>query len=79
MAADSLTNGVEKMLNGTENGVNSVSDSLRFANKLLIHGGNISNWNRTKRKTTTSSADEVNTSTRFCNVIFVILILILIT
>ena len=35
-------------------------EDLKFAKKLYIHGGNISNWNRIKRKTTPSSADEVS-------------------
>ena len=37
-------------------------EALKFAKKLYIHGGNISNWNRIKRKTTPSSADEVSDS-----------------
>lgn len=35
-------------------------EALKFAKKLYIHGGNISNWNRIKRKTMPSSADEVS-------------------
>ena len=35
-------------------------EALKFAKKLYIHGGNISNWNRIKRKTTPSPADEVS-------------------
>ena len=34
--------------------------ALKFAKRLYVHGGNISNWNRIKRKTTPSSADEVS-------------------
>ena len=34
-------------------------EALKFAKRLYVHGGNISNWNRIKRKTTPSSADEV--------------------
>ncbi|KAL9987895.1 hypothetical protein ACROYT_G002274 [Oculina patagonica] len=37
-------------------------EALKFAKKLYIHGGNISNWNRIKRKTTPSSADELSES-----------------
>lgn len=40
----------------------SAEEALQFAKKLYIHGGNISNWNRIKRKTTPSSADELSES-----------------
>jgi hypothetical protein len=58
MATD-LVNGVKDMANGYEDSRFSLSNTLQFANKLLIHGGNIANWNRTKRKTTPNSSDEV--------------------
>ena len=57
MATDLASNGCNSV-----NGLAKKSTSeqaLKFAKKLFIHGGNISNWNRTKRKTTPSSADEV--------------------
>ena len=37
----------------------SLEKSLRYAKKLFVHGGNISNWSRTKRKTTAGPEDEV--------------------
>jgi len=40
----------------------SSEEALKFAKKLYIHGGNISNWNRIKRKTTPSAADELSES-----------------
>lgn len=43
--------------NGSER--TGTQEDLKFARHLYIHGGNISNWNRTKRKTTPNSADEV--------------------
>lgn len=57
----------EPVVNGliSENGLTERSgteEALKFAKKLYIHGGNISNWNRIKRKTTPSSADEVSSS-----------------
>ncbi|KAK3740053.1 hypothetical protein QZH41_016330 [Actinostola sp. cb2023] len=54
-----VQNGVEKMANGQDNDVFTLSETLQFAKKLMIHGGNIANWNRTKRKTTSSSSDEL--------------------
>ena len=50
----------ECMTNDSLNGKSSSGESLKFVKKLYIHGGNISNWNRIKRKTTPSSADEVS-------------------
>lgn len=44
----------------------SSEEALKFAKKLYIHGGNISNWDRIKRKTTPSSADEVSDSFEEC-------------
>ena len=43
----------------------SSEEALKFAKKLYIHGGNISNWNRIKRKTTPSAADEVSDSFQY--------------
>lgn len=43
--------------NGSER--TGTQEDLKFARHLYIHGGNISNWNRTKRKTTPNSADEL--------------------
>lgn len=50
----------ECMTNDSLSGKSSSGESLKFVKKLYIHGGNISNWNRIKRKTTPSSADEVS-------------------
>lgn len=50
----------ECMTKDSLNGKSSSGESLKFVKKLYIHGGNISNWNRIKRKTTPSSADEVS-------------------
>ena len=59
----------EPIVNGciSDNGLTERSgpeEALKFAKKLYIHGGNISNWNRIKRKTTPSSADEVSSPLR---------------
>ena len=65
----SFTRRLEEMANETSNGCITTNglaenfgseEALKFAKKLYIHGGNISNWNRIKRKTTPSSADEVS-------------------
>ncbi|EDO44307.1 predicted protein [Nematostella vectensis] len=50
-------------MNGFENGDATLSEDLDNANRILIHGGNISNWSRTKRKTTADSSDEVSSET----------------
>lgn len=47
----------------------SAEEALQFAKKLYVHGGNISNWNRIKRKTTPSSADEVSDSFQLCSAV----------
>lgn len=52
----------ECMTNDSLNGKSSSGESLKFVKKLYIHGGNISNWNRIKRKTTPSSEDELSES-----------------
>ena len=73
MANEPMENGVS--INDGLNERCSTEKALKFAKKLYIHGGNISNWNRIKRKTTPSSSDEVcseslvrffNSSTREC-------------
>ena len=55
MANEPTVNG--NIPNGSER--SGTQEALKFAKHLYIHGGNISNWNRTKRKTTPNSADEV--------------------
>ena len=57
MANEPMENGVS--INDGLNERCSTEKALKFAKKLYIHGGNISNWNRIKRKTTPSSSDEV--------------------
>lgn len=57
MANEPMENGVS--MNDGLNERCSTEKALKFAKKLYIHGGNISNWNRIKRKTTPSSSDEV--------------------
>ncbi|XP_048587225.1 glutamate--cysteine ligase regulatory subunit [Nematostella vectensis] len=52
----------ENSMNGFENGDATLSEDLDNANRILIHGGNISNWSRTKRKTTADSSDELSES-----------------
>ena len=58
MANETVVNG--SIANGTSAERSGAEEGLKFAKKLYIHGGNISNWNRIKRKTTPSSADEVS-------------------
>lgn len=57
MANEFITNGRISNENLTERSTSG--QALKFAKKLYIHGGNISNWNRTKRKTTPSPSDEL--------------------
>ncbi|XP_073244894.1 glutamate--cysteine ligase regulatory subunit-like isoform X2 [Porites lutea] len=60
MANEPMENGVS--INDGLNERCSTEKALKFAKKLYIHGGNISNWNRIKRKTTPSSSDELSES-----------------
>lgn len=63
--ATEVRNGVKDCMNGLEKERFSLSKALGSAKRLLIHGGNIANWNRTKRKTTPNPSDEVRVC-RFC-------------
>ena len=54
-----------KEINGGMNGNHKFTDYdgfssvLREAEKLYLHTGNVSNWNRFKRKTTQDASEEV--------------------
>ncbi|XP_068694736.1 glutamate--cysteine ligase regulatory subunit-like isoform X2 [Montipora capricornis] len=56
MANESVTNGLISSEGITER--SGQEQALKFAKTLYIHGGNISNWNRTRRKSTPSPSDE---------------------
>lgn len=57
MANESVTNGLISSEGITER--SGQEQALKFAKTLYIHGGNISNWNRTRRKSTPSPSDEL--------------------
>lgn len=60
MANEPIVNGINS--NDVLAGRSGPEEALKFAKRLYVHGGNISNWNRIKRKTTPSSADELTES-----------------
>lgn len=72
MADEAIANGC--VTTDGLNGKSSSGESLKFAKKLYIHGGNISNWNRIKRKTTPSSADEVSLAMAFKFAIWLVVV-----
>lgn len=65
MATTEVLNGINAC-NGHQDERFSLSKALESANRLLIHGGNIAQWNRTKRKTTPNPSDEVSYLQYFC-------------